>query len=137
MREKLAFLLLFVFGTVSPAYGADTATARQSLKNYGLAHCIADQFPDKSDIRDDIGATIGIYSFVGGGMHTILQDEDTLETLHDPYTATAHYVTSIYNSASATSKHTNKKIVFYACLEIYNSKGLDFFVRSQDRYIRR
>lgn len=136
MREKLAFLLLVVFGVTSPAYGAEVAAARQSLKNYGLAHCITNQFPDKSDVRDDIGIAIGMYSFVGGGMHTILQDEDTLETLHDPYTATTDYVSSVYDSVSATSKYTDKKVVFYACLEIYNSKALDRFIKAQDRYIQ-
>lgn len=70
-------------------------------------------------------------------MHTILQDEDTLETLHDPYAATADYVYSTYNTVPANSKNTDKKVVFYACLEIYNSQRFDIFIKAQDKYIRR
>ncbi|WP_341869398.1 T6SS amidase immunity protein Tai4 family protein [Pseudomonas kitaguniensis] len=136
MRKKLALLLLTVLGAVNSAYGADIAAARQSLKNYGLAHCIADRFPDKSDVRDDIGAAIGMYGFMGSGMHTIIQNEDTLETLHDPYAATGDYISSVYDSVSANSKHRDKKVVFYACLKIYNSKDLDRFIKDQDKYIR-
>ena len=136
MRKTLALLLLVGFGAVSSAYGTEVAAARQFLKNYGLAHCIAHQFPEKSEVRDDIGIAIGMYSFVGGGMHTILQNEDTLETLHDPYAATADYIYSAYDSVSANSKHADKKVVFYACLDIYNSKELDRFIKDQDTYIR-
>jgi len=136
MRRTLTFLLLVVLGTVSSAYGADIAAARLSLKNYALAHCIANQFSDKSDLRDDVGAAIGMYGFMGGGTHNILQNEDTLETLHDPYAATDDYVSSVYDSVSANSKYRDKKVVFYACLKIYNSKDLDRFVKSQDQYIR-
>lgn len=136
MRRTLTFLLLVGLGTVSSAYGADRAAARLSLKNYALAHCIANQFSDKSDLRDDVGAAIGMYGFMGGGMHNMLQNEDTLETLHDPYAATDDYVSSVYDSVSANSKYRDKKVVFYACLKIYNSKELDRFVKSQDQYIR-
>jgi hypothetical protein len=136
MRKKSALLLLAFFGLASSAYGADIAAARLSLKNYALAHCIANQFSDKSDLRDDIGSAIGMYGFMGGGMHNILQNEDTLETLHDPYAATEDYVSSAYDSVSANSKYRDKKVVFYACLKIYNSKDLDRFVKAQDKYIR-
>jgi hypothetical protein len=136
MRKKSALLLLVFFGLASSAYGADIAAARLSLKNYALAHCIANQFSDKSDLRDDIGSAIGMYGFMGGGMHNILQNEDTLETLHDPYAATENYVSSAYDSVSANSKYRDKKVVFYACLKIYNSKDLDRFVKAQDKYIR-
>jgi len=136
MRKKSALLLLVFFGLASSAYGADIAAARLSLKNYALAHCIANQFSDKSDLRDDIGSAIGMYGFMGGGMHNILQNEDTLETLHDPYAATEDYVSSAYDSVSANSKYRDKKVVFYACLKIYNSKDLDRFVKAQDKYIR-
>lgn len=67
MRKKSALLLLAFFGLASSAYGADIAAARLSLKNYALAHCIANQFSDKSDLRDDIGSAIGMYGFMGGG----------------------------------------------------------------------
>ncbi|AZD30735.1 hypothetical protein [Pseudomonas chlororaphis] len=136
MKRILAVLLLTAGNMGSVAYaGVDVAAARQSLKNYGLGYCIVNQFKDESDVKSDIESAIGAYSFMGSGMHSILQNEDTLETLHDPYDATTDFVFSMYEKTQASSKYTDKKVVFYACLDIYNSKALDDFIRTQDPYI--
>lgn len=134
--NKLVFFLVSFLCAGNAAYGADIAAARQALKNYGLAHCIADQFPDKSAMRDDMGGAIGLYGFMGKGLHDILQDEDTLETRHNPYVATADYIASVYSGVPASSKYANKKVVFYACLDIYNAEAFDRFISTQDKYIR-
>ncbi|WP_150618137.1 hypothetical protein [Pseudomonas fluorescens] len=136
--KRILFLMFLVIGGICTTASAavDVQAARLSLKNYGLAYCIANQFPDKSDVRDDIGIAIGIYGFMGSGMHTILQNEDTLETLHNPYDATSDYVFAAYDKVSAGSKYTDKKVVFYACLDVYNSKEFDAFIKTQDKYIR-
>ncbi|GFM67419.1 hypothetical protein PSCICJ_35370 [Pseudomonas cichorii] len=133
---RALFFLAAGFG--SAAYGAvDVAAARQSLKDYGLANCIVKQFPDESDVKSDIKLAIGAYGFMGGGMHTVLQNEDTLETLHNPYKATMDYVFSAYDKVSAGSKYSKKKMVLYACLKVYNSKEFDEFIKSQDKYIQK
>ncbi|MFJ2484070.1 hypothetical protein ACIOWE_27845 [Pseudomonas sp. NPDC087598] len=113
----------------------DVNSARISLKNYGLANCISDQFKNKSDIKSDIGLAIGAYSAMGRGQHAISQDEDTLEVIHDPYAETEKFMTDAYAKASSTSKQSGKNVVFYSCLEIYNSPAFEAFIKSQDAYI--
>ncbi|NNB43693.1 hypothetical protein [Pseudomonas chlororaphis] len=136
MKRILAVLLLTAGNMGSVAYaGVDVAAARQSLKNYGLGYCIVNQFKDASDVKSDIESAIGAYSFMGSGTHSILQNEDTLETLHNPYDATTDFVSSMYEKTQASSKYTDKKVVFYACLDIYNSKAFDEFIKTQDPYI--
>ncbi|GFM69763.1 hypothetical protein PSCICL_07550 [Pseudomonas cichorii] len=131
-------LFFLVAGFGNAAYGAlDVAAARQSLKDYGLSNCIVKQFSGESDIKSDIKLAIGAYGFMGGGMHTVLQNEDTLETLHNPYKVTMDYVFSAYDKVSAGSKYSKKKMVFYACLKVYNSKEFDAFIKSQDKYIQK
>ncbi|AZD08008.1 hypothetical protein C4K26_2605 [Pseudomonas chlororaphis] len=62
---------------------ADLSKAREMLKNYGLANCIDSQFKEPSAIKEDISLAMGAYSFMGKGLHTIVQNEDTQEVLHD------------------------------------------------------
>ncbi|WP_122593875.1 hypothetical protein [Pseudomonas sp. EA_5y_Pfl2_R50] len=115
---------------------ADLNSARTSLKNYGLANCISNQFKSASDIKSDLGLAIGAYSVMGKGEHAILQNEDTLEVTHDPYLETEKFVTETYTKTSSISKQSGKNIVFYSCLEIYNSPAFDAFIKSQDQYLQ-
>ncbi|MBC3269774.1 hypothetical protein HU765_07545 [Pseudomonas sp. SWRI81] len=113
----------------------DVNDARISLKNYGLANCISNQFKGDSDIKSDLGLAIGAYSAMGKGQHAISQNEDTLEISHDPYAETEKYMREAYAKHSSVSKQSGKKIVFYSCLEIYNSPAFDSFIKSQDPYV--
>ncbi|WP_129972307.1 MULTISPECIES: hypothetical protein [unclassified Pseudomonas] len=113
-----------------------TEQARQNLKNYGLSYCILAPFKEQSALEKDIGLSAGAYSFMGKGLHTIVQNEDTLEVTHDPYAETEKYMADAYLKKSSTSKQTGKNIVFYSCLEIYNSPEFDAFIKSQDRYLQ-
>ena len=115
---------------------AEVNSARISLKNYGLANCISNQFKSASDIKSDLGLAIGAYSVMGKGEHAILQNEDTLEVTHDPYLETEKFVTEAYTKTSSISKQSGKNIVFYSCLEIYNSPAFDAFIKSQDQYLQ-
>ncbi|AZC95290.1 hypothetical protein [Pseudomonas chlororaphis] len=114
---------------------ADLPKAREMLKNYGLANCIDSQFKEPSAIKEDISLAIGAYSFMGKGMHMIVQNEDTQEVLHDPYAATEKFILDAYQKTSALSKHSDQKMVFYGCLDVYNSQAFDAFVRTQDQYV--
>ncbi len=105
------------------------------LKNYGLANCIDSQFKEPSAIKEDISLAIGAYSFMGKGMHMIVQNEDTQEVLHDPYAATEKFILDAYQKTSALSKYSDQKMVFYGCLDVYNSQAFDAFVRTQDQYV--
>ncbi len=134
MRFILAFFLSFSCSFVVTA--ADLPKAREMLKNYGLANCIDSQFKEQSPIKDDISLAIGAYHFMGKGMHRIVQNEDTQETLHDPYASTEKFILDAYQKTSALSQHSSQKMVFYGCLEVYNSQELDTFVRTQDQYVR-
>lgn len=113
----------------------DVNDARISLKNYGLANCISNQFKGDSDIKSDLGLAIGAYSAMGKGQHAISQNEDTLEISHDPYAETEKYMREAYAKLSSVSKQSGEKIVFYSCLEIYNSPAFDSFITSQDPYV--
>nr|WP_178126061.1 hypothetical protein [Pseudomonas sp. Fl5BN2] len=115
---------------------SEVDAARQSLKNYGLAHCLADRFPEPSAMRQDVGRAVGMYGVLGAGLYNVLQNEDTLQTLHNPYAATNDYVTAAYEQASGSSKYSRSKVVTHACLEVYNSRAFDAFIQTQDRYIR-
>ncbi|WP_253756698.1 hypothetical protein [Pseudomonas fluorescens] len=89
----------------------------------------------QSDIKSDKGLAIGAYSAIGKGQHVILQNEDTLQVTHDPYAETEKYMADAYLKTSSLSKQSGKKIVFYSCLEIYNSPAFDAFIQSQDQYL--
>ncbi|MEO3726428.1 hypothetical protein ABHN98_17930 [Pseudomonas syringae] len=112
-----------------------TEQARQNLKNYGLSRCILAPFKERSALEKDIGLSAGAYSFMGKGLHTAVQNEDTLQVVHDPYKETENYVLAAYDQTPSASQHSNRKVVFYACLEVYNSHAFDSFIKTQDAYI--
>jgi hypothetical protein len=86
-------------------------------------------------LEKDIALSANAYSFMGKGMHTILQNEDTLQVLHDPYKQTRNYVSAAYEQTPSNSKHSNKKVVFLGCLKVYNSEAFNRFIKTQDAYI--
>lgn len=133
IRAGILWLLL----CAGPALAAevDVQQARISLKNYGLVNCLTAPFKEKSELRADLGRASGAYHFMGKGAHDIVQNEDTLQTLHDPYQATQLFMQEAYDKVSSVSKHTNRKVVSYACLEVYNSPAFEQFIESQDPYL--
>jgi hypothetical protein len=133
LRASLLLLLLTSGRAISAESYIDKA--RETLKNYGLANCISSQFKDKSEIKSDLGLAIGAYSAMGKGEHLIIQNEDTLEVTHDPYRETEKFMLDAYKKSSSISKHSDKKMIFYGCLEIYNSEELNTFIKSQDQYL--
>ncbi|UVM49991.1 MULTISPECIES: type VI secretion system amidase immunity protein Tai4 [unclassified Pseudomonas] len=132
--RAILLLLLFISGRAISAE-AYIDKARETLKDYGLANCISSQFKGESEIKSDIGLAIGAYSAMGKGQHLIIQNEDTLEVTHNPYMETEKFMLDAYTNFSSVSKHSDKKMVFYACLEIYNSEELNTFIKSQDQYL--
>lgn len=128
--------LLCLPGSLHAFAGEDhTEQARQNLKNYGLSHCILAPFKEQSALEKDIKLSAGAYSFMGKGLHTVVQNEDTLQVVHDPYRETEDYILTAYDQTPSASQHSNRKVVFYACLEVYNSQAFDSFIKTQDAYI--
>ncbi|MGV8886873.1 MAG: T6SS amidase immunity protein Tai4 family protein [Pseudomonas sp.] len=134
-RSRIILLALLLMSGRAISAQVDIDKARETLKDYGLANCISRQFKGESEIKSDIGLAIGAYSSMGKGQHRIIQNEDTLEVTHDPYAETEKYMRNAYAKTSSVSKHSDKKMVFYGCLEVYNSKELDAFIKSQDQYL--
>ncbi|MFN3579603.1 MAG: hypothetical protein ACK4VV_03925 [Pseudomonas sp.] len=90
---------------------------------------------EESALREDLASASRAYHFMGHGPHQILQDEDSLETLHDPYQETRSFVLSRYAATGSPMKTGDGKSAFHACLAIYNSAEFDQFVRTQDAYL--
>lgn len=135
-RSFIAFLLISVIAA-NPAYAdSHTAQARQYLKNYALANCIADQFPENSALKADVEHAIDTYGATGKGMHKVLKDKETLALIHDPYIETKNYMLAAYKYTPAATTPPNTKIVFYACLRAYKTEKLDTFIKTQDAYIK-
>ncbi|MDM8192317.1 hypothetical protein EVS84_09275 [Pseudomonas koreensis] len=135
MRYLIICLLSLLGPYLALADETHIEQARQTLKNYGLSHCILAPFNERSALRKDIALSADAYSFMGNGLHSILQNEDTLQVLHDPYKETLSYVLAAYEQTPSRSKHSNEKVVFLACLKIYNSEAFNCFIQTQDAYI--
>ena len=135
MRYLIIFLLCLVSSALALSDEKHTEQARQTLKNYGLSHCILNSFNEDSALKKDIGLSAGAYSFMGKGLHTVVQNEDTLQVLHDPYRETRNHVLEAYDQTASSSKYSNSKVVFHGCLEVYNSEAFDRFIKTQDPYI--
>jgi hypothetical protein len=135
----MRYLIICLFSLLSPYLALADEThieqARQTLKNYGLSHCILKPFNEHSLLEKDIALSANAYSFMGKGMHSILQNEDTLQVLHDPYKETRNYVLAAYEQTPSNSKYSNEKVVFLACLKVYSSEAFNRFINTQDAYI--
>ncbi|PKM05004.1 MAG: hypothetical protein CVV16_02335 [Gammaproteobacteria bacterium HGW-Gammaproteobacteria-6] len=135
IKAPLLALLLLSGCSVELADSADEE-ARQSLKNYGLSRCLLDSQPEEaSALREDLATASQAYHFMGNGAHRIVQNENSLETLHDPYQATRDFVLNRYAVTGSAMKSASGSSAFYACLAIYNSAEFDEFVRTQNAYL--
>ncbi len=104
-----------------------TINARNKLKIYGFSHCVYEQFKHDTNsstniVFSDLLIAGSSYHYMGTGMHTIRQNENTLEVIHDPYKATEDYFLKIYPSIKSTSKRTGKPVVFLNCFLVSKPK---------------
>ena len=135
MRTMMLVALL-ISGCATGHADNSTEEARQSLKNYGLSRCLLEALPEEDSVlRKDLTSASRAYHFMGNGAHQILQNEETLDTLHDPYLETRNFVLSRYSGAGSPMKTSEGNSAFHACLAIYNSAEFDQFVRTQDAYL--
>ena len=131
----MGYLIICLLSLLGPYLALADETHIETLKNYGLSHCILKPFNERSALEKDIALSANAYSFTGKGMHTILQNEDMLQVLRDPYKETRNYVLAAYEQTPSRSKHSIEKAVFLACLKIYNSEAFNRFIKTQDAYI--
>lgn len=134
MRRIIAVLVLAAALSACAATSNATLEARQSLKNYGLSLCLLEAYPQPTAFKDDVSVARGAYHFMGRGKHRILQDEATLETLHDPYAEVAGYVRRALVDEPAVMKQGGEN-AFAGCMQIHGSRAFDELVRRQDGYI--
>ncbi|SER83964.1 hypothetical protein [Halopseudomonas bauzanensis] len=134
MKPLMFFLALATGAPVWATPSEATLAARQSLKNYGLSRCLLTAYPQPGALRDDVAEAVGAYYFLGRGQHRIHQDEDTLETLHDPYAVVADYFREAMINEPVHMKQGGAN-AFAGCLEVYHSPGVEELVHQQDDYI--
>lgn len=134
MKPLMFFLALVTGVPVWATPSEATLAARQSLKNYGLSRCLLDAYPQPGALKDDMAEAISAYHLMGQGQHRIHQDEDTLETMHDPYAAMESYFREVMVNEPVQMKQGGAN-AFVGCLALYNSVDVDEMVRQQDDYI--
>lgn len=131
---KPTMLASLLISVSSVALADPLADARQSLKNYGLTRCLLQTLPEQSDIRADVAAASRAYHFMGSGQHGVLQDEHTLDVIHDPYRVVSNYMRQDHAEHAMVMK-SGEVSVFGRCLNIYNSEAFDQLIRDQDEYV--
>ena len=135
MRTMLLVAIL-MSGCATGHADNSTEGARQSLKNHGLSRCLLEALSEEDSVlREDLASASRAYHFMGNGAHQILQNEETLNTLHDPYQETRNFVLSRYSGTGSPMKTSEGSSAFHACLAIYNSAEFDEFIRTQDAYL--
>lgn len=135
MRHLLIALAVFAC-TASGAATPDPLTeARQQLKNYGFSQCLLQGYPQQQDeFARDLKAAVAAYHFMGRGMHRIHQNEETLETFHDPYAEVERFISQALEQEPAATKQVGNN-TFITCLQIQTSPAFDKLLREQDPYI--
>lgn len=139
LRRGVLKVLSLVTASVLTACTASTdemGQARQVLSHYALASCLADAYPSEPGFTEDAQAAVGAYHFLGQGAHRIVQDEDTLEVLHDPYAAVREYILRQAAAEPAVMKQGGDN-AFASCLQVLSSSEFETLVRDQDSYIDR
>lgn len=136
MRYLLFVIALAFATTACTASTDDVAHARRMLSHYALASCLADAYPSEPGFTEDAQAAVGAYHFLGQGAHRIVQDEDTLEVLHDPYAAVREYILRQAAAEPAVMKQGGDN-AFASCLQVLSSSEFETLVGDQDSYIDR
>ncbi|SFO93833.1 hypothetical protein SAMN03084138_00878 [Enterovibrio norvegicus DSM 15893] len=73
-------------------------------------------------------------SFMGKGRHRIIQNEETLETEHDPYSDTALLILNAAEKSVGHMKNgeTSKSL---GCFKAYHSESYHDFIARQGAYV--
>lgn len=134
MKPLILVLTLAVASAACADSSGQIHQARQSLTHYALASCLAEAYPAAPGFTDDAKRAAGAYHFMGRGAHRPLQDEDTLEVLHDPYAAVKQYILQAAADEPAVLKHGGTN-AFAGCLQVLSTPEFQALVQEQDGYI--
>ncbi len=132
--KKRAFSVVLL--TFAASASGTTEQARTALRNYGLVQCLDAAYTQAPGFKEDLAAASLTYHFMGSGSHIIEQNEDTLDVTHDPYRATADFVTIAAARHGAQTKVQGGKSSLITCMTDYKSAEYAAFIASQDTYIR-
>ncbi|MEZ9525335.1 hypothetical protein [Enterovibrio norvegicus] len=110
-----------------------TLEARNDLKDYGLVSCLIAIDPTSS-LATDLGHAKRSLSFMGKGRHRIIQNEETLETINDPYSETVAFMLKAAGQSVGHMKNgeTSKSV---GCFKAYHSENYYEFIARQDGFI--
>lgn len=117
MKKNIFLLCLFIS---FPIYADNTLSqSRYFLKNYGMAYCLK-KFGQNNWIKQDAGAAESAY-FQSGKHHG------------KAYQEVRSYIDNEFPKMKITDSNGNE-LIFYRCLEFYNSKKYHRFIRKLDKY---
>lgn len=132
--HRIALPAILAFTSAQASADTTLESARQSLKDYGLARCLLAAWPDDSPARDDVAAASRALHYMGQGKHRIVQDEDTLEVTHDPYQIIDGFVREAYAEHAAQMKDGSESGLL-GCLAVYRLEEFERVVVEQDGFV--
>ncbi|MDW6094868.1 hypothetical protein SBX64_20190 [Vibrio rhizosphaerae] len=128
-------VLFFSVGCVASVetFNKQVLDARNKLKDYALVSCLIAIDPD-SKLGKDLKYSKRSLSFMGKGEYMIVQNEETLETEHDPY---AEAVSVLVGEAKQSRGYMKNGEISesYGCFNAYQSKKFNEFIAGQDAFI--
>lgn len=134
MKQLIVILAVALSSVACASTPKEVQQARQSLSGYALAQCLHEAYPQEPRFTVDAKQAAGAWHFMGRGQHRIVQDEQTLEVLHDPYALISEYILERSAREPALMKRGEENS-FASCLQILWSSDFETLVREQDSYI--
>lgn len=115
------------------AFNEQILEARNNLKDYALVSCLITVDPD-SKLAEDLKMTKRSLSFMGSGNYKIVQNEETFETVNDPY---AEAVNSLMSEAKRSIGYMKggSSSRTYGCFKAAQSDIFAEFIVGQDEFI--
>ncbi|ASA58292.1 hypothetical protein BSQ33_18365 [Vibrio gazogenes] len=89
--------------------------------------------PD-SKLAEDLKYSKRSLSFMGNGEYMIVQNEETLETEHDPYAEAVNVLNGEAKQSLGYMKN-GQASESYGCFKAYQSKKFNEFIAGQDAFI--
>lgn len=114
--------------------------ARKSMAYYGLFNCISYSYEDLNEkelskLENDIMLSSTRYSMFNRGMYQIMQNQETLEDIYNPYKETVEFIISLSYKILRQKKLDESFNPIFRCLSAFESNEYKNFIKSIDRYI--
>lgn len=123
-----------------------TEETRNQMGRFGLFTCIGRYLPKKEYEKDQLPTYYGedIHEMIRkgmqsyglfGGRYDIVQNEDTLAIIYNPYDAVYEYIVGLSYKKVKNLKLDMTYNPLVACMHAYDSKEYKDFIKSMDIYI--